>query len=285
MENKNLTLQVIQLHVLPHDFFEGNRFDPNDVNKFTKQYLQAIGLKKTSTFDPKLEVSDDELRLVAIVHSEVDQKDSVLKTVENTMKKAQKIAKLVQAHTAPNCNIQIPLPQNLRKDINRNPELAPEISSDGKFTYRLDSELDQAIAQEKFLESQNLVIGDQLFKGYGKSATKLFINESLENVDAMFLLFSHYDKKYDIYVFEVIDRKIVGDPIKIQFSEKIVENKTHLKLIGHAVFKTKNPFKVHAEIHKKFSIKDNLKKIDKIKVLEILDLGLNYDKSAEKIWE
>jgi hypothetical protein len=28
-----------------------------------------------------------------------------------------------------------------------------------------------------------------------------------------------------------------------------------------------------------------LKKIDKIKVSEILNLGLNYDKSAQKIWE
>ena len=285
MKNKKLPSQIIPIHVLPHDFFEGNRFDADRVNKFTKAYLAANDLKKTSTFDPKLEVSEDELRLVIIAYSEIDQRESALKMVETKQKKGQKMAKLVQENTAPDSNVQVLMPEGLKKDVNRNPELAPELAPDGDFIFRRYQEVEQAVAQEKFLASQPLIIGDQKFDGHGKSATKLFINESQENVDSMFLQFSHYEKKYDIFVTEFIDGKTVGDPIKIQFSEQIVENKTHLKLIGHAVFKTKNPFKVHAEIHKKFSIKDNLKKIDKIKVLEILDLGLNYDKSAEKIWE
>jgi hypothetical protein len=231
-------------------------------------------------------VFKNKLHLIGISYSENDQKENVMQDYKKTEKFAQDVAELVQKHTGPDNDTQIFIPENTVKDIGRKIDQPPEIKDDGKFHYRTDSELQQAIAQEKALKKGDLVIGAKTYPSHGKQAKRLFINQSKKDIEVeLHLKYSHHDSDLNIFAILIESGSEEGKPIKLKFSEKLLESKEYLKLIEHAPFVDKNLFNVKATTTRKYSFNAERRIINTIKVTEILDFGLDYDKNSRRIWE
>ena len=279
--------QAIVLATFPKGVFEEKKFNSKKVKELEDEFLAVRGLKSTTLFDPKVEVQGDELVLVGLTISEFDQAENVKKSYRKTEEFSQKLATVVSEGCCPDSSVQIFLPENLKKDPDRPPRSVPEILEDGSFHYRTDSELEQAMAQEKALKKQDLVIGSESFKSFGKDSKKLFVNNASFKNEKLRFIYANHSNDYEIFAFPVAtDGTVSEKPIKLSFDELLIKEKKHLQFVKHAPFVDKNPIVVVADFTKKFDLSKNKKLFNTIKVLEIVDFGFDgYSDKSPKIWE